>query len=328
MALLEIRDLVVAIDGPGGAARVVDGVSFAVEAGEIMGLVGESGSGKTMVGRAVMRLLPTRRARIAGGAVRLDGRDLAHLDEAAMRGVRGAGVTMIFQNPSSHLDPAMRVGEQVAEAVALHEGVGRRAALARAGELFAEVGIRDPLARLSAYPHEMSGGMKQRVMIAAALACRPKLLIADEPTTALDVTVQAQILRLLRDLRDRTGLAIVLITHDLGVVAATCDTVSVMYAGRIVERGPCRPLLGRPLHPYAAALVCSQPELAPPGRRLPAVPGQPPAAGEMPPGCRFHPRCDFAEPACAAHEIRLEEAGEGRRVACRRWADIAAVEAA
>jgi peptide/nickel transport system ATP-binding protein len=326
--LLAVRDLSIVIDTPAGEMTVVDGVSFDVAEGEIMGLVGESGSGKTMIGRALLRLLPTRRARIAGGSIGFAGRDLARLDEEAMRAVRGRDVTMIFQNPSSHLDPVMRVGDQVAEAVARRDGVGRRAARTRAGELFAEVGIVDPLRRLDAYPHELSGGMRQRVMIAAALACRPRLLVADEPTTALDVTVQKQILALLRTLRDRSGFAVILITHDLGVVAETCDSVGVLYAGRLVERGACADLLTRPLHPYTAGLVGSQPELAVPGRRLPAIPGQPPAQGEMPEGCRFHPRCDLGEPACTERDIALETiAGAGRAVACRRWPVLAAAEA-
>jgi peptide/nickel transport system ATP-binding protein len=326
--LLAVRDLRIVIDTPAGEIPVVDGVSFDVAEGEIMGLVGESGSGKTMIGRALLRLLPTRRARIAGGTIAFAGRDLARLDEEAMRAVRGREVTMIFQNPSSHLDPVMRVGDQVAEAVARRDDVGRRAARVRAGELFAEVGIADPVRRLDAYPHELSGGMRQRAMIAAALACRPRLLVADEPTTALDVTVQKQILTLLRTLRDRSGFAVILITHDLGVVAETCDSVGVLYAGRLVERGGCAELLTRPLHPYTAGLVGSQPELAVPGRRLPAIPGQPPAPGELPVGCRFHPRCGLAEPACTDRDITLETVpGGGRAAACRRWPVLAAAEA-
>jgi len=324
--LLSVRDLRIDIATPAGPLPVVDGVSFDVAEGEIMGLVGESGSGKTMIGRALLRLLPTRRARIAGGAMHFDGRDLARLDETAMTGVRGRDVTMIFQNPSSHLDPVMRVGDQVAETVMRRDGVGWRAARTRAGELFAEVGIAEPVRRLDAYPHELSGGMRQRVMIAAALACRPRLLVADEPTTALDVTVQKQILELLRTLRDRSGFAVILITHDLGVVAETCDSVGVLYAGRLVERGGCAGLLTRPLHPYTAGLVGSQPELAVPGRRLPAIPGQPPASDDLPPGCRFHPRCAHAEPTCTVGDIALETLPDGRAVACRRWPELAGAE--
>jgi peptide/nickel transport system ATP-binding protein len=322
MTLLSVRGLEIVVDGEGGPLSVVDGVSFDLGAGEIMGLVGESGSGKTMIGRALLRLLPGRRTRIASGSIQLGGRDITALDEAGMAELRGRDVTMIFQNPTSHLDPVMRVGDQVAEAAARRDGLGRKAARRRAVELFDEVGIADPRRRVDAYPHELSGGMRQRVMIAAALACRPRLLVADEPTTALDVTVQRQILALLRNLRARTGIAIILITHDLGVVAETCDSLAVLYAGRLVERGPCRDLLLRPLHPYTAGLVASQPELAPPGTRLPAIPGQPPAAGAGSPGCRFVPRCRHAEPACGGYVATLESAGAARAAACRRWRDM------
>ena len=298
--LLSVRDLHIVIDTDFGPVKVVDGVSFDVAKGVIMGLVGESGSGKTMIGRALLNLLPTRRARIDGGSIRLGGREVVGLDEAAMASLRGSEATMIFQNPAGHLDPVMRVGDQVAETVMRREGIGRAAARERAAELFNEVGIGEARRRIDAYPHELSGGMAQRVMIAAALACRPQLLIADEPTTALDVTVQRQVLRLLRSLRDRSGLAIILITHDLGVVAETCDSLGVLYAGRLVESGPCHDLLETARHPYTVGLVASQPELAPPGVRLPAIPGQPPNVGAWPSGCRFHPRCSHAEPPCAA----------------------------
>ena len=324
--LLSVRDLHVLIDTDLGSETVVDDVSFDVDEGVIMGLVGESGSGKTMVGRALLNLLPTRRARIDGGSIRLSGHEIVGLDETAMASLRGKEATMIFQNPAGHLDPVMRVGDQVAETVMRREGIGRAAARERAAELFDEVGINEARRRLEAYPHELSGGMAQRVMIAAALACRPKLLIADEPTTALDVTVQRQVLKLLRSLRDRTGLAIILITHDLGVVAETCDDLGVLYAGRLVERGPCHDLLELPRHPYTAGLVASQPELAASGVRLPAIPGQPPNVGAWPSGCRFHPRCDHAEPSCATTDIRLEPIDGGRAVACRRWREVAPFE--
>ena len=301
----------------------MDQVSFDIAEGEIMGLVGESGSGKTMIGRSLLKLFPTRRAHIAGGSISLAGQDITGLDEESMVKVRGRDATMIFQNPSSHLDPVKRAGDQVAETVAKRDGVSWNAARERAGVLFQEVGIADPRRRLDAYPHELSGGMRQRVMIAAALACRPRLLIADEPTTALDVTVQKQILDLLLALRDRTGLAMILITHDLAVVAECCDTIGVLYAGRLAEYGRCADVLLAPLHPYTQGLIASQPELAKRGERLPAIPGQQPGAGFWPSGCRFHPRCGFAEPECTTAASAMEQSGHEHIVACRRWRDLA-----
>jgi len=323
VALLSVQDLCVEFATPKGVVRAVDGASFDVAPGEVMGLVGESGSGKTVTCRSIMRLFPSRAARIAGGRILFEGRDLVPLDEAEMRALRGPQIAMIFQNPSSHLDPVMTVGEQVTEAITEHEGASRREARRRAAELLRQVGIPDPERQLDAFAHQFSGGMRQRVMIAAALSCRPKLLIADEPTTALDVTVQAQILRLLLDLRDRTGLAIILVTHDLGVVAQTCDSVAVMYAGRIVERAAKADLLCRPLHPYTEGLIRSQPEAAEPGRPLPSIEGQPPSLAALPEGCRFHPRCAYVEEACRVADIPLYAVGDGRVSACRRWEVLA-----
>ena len=323
MSLLSVRNLCVEFKTTDGTLRVVDGASFDVAPGEVMGLVGESGSGKTVTCRSILKLFPTRNARIAGGQILFDGRDLVPLDARAMREIRGRQIAMIFQNPSSHLDPVMTIGDQVSEAIIAHEGVSRREARRRAAELLRQVGIPDPERQLGAYAHQFSGGMRQRVMIAAALSCRPKLLIADEPTTALDVTVQAQILRLLLDLRDRTGLSIILVTHDLGVMAQTCDSVAVMYAGRIVERARKGDLLRRPLHPYTEGLIRSQPEAAPPGQPLPSIEGQPPSLAALPPGCRFHPRCSYAEPACEEEDIPLFAVGDARVSACRRWEVLA-----
>ncbi len=296
-----------------------DDVSFSLGPGEVMGLVGESGSGKTVTCRALMRLLPSRQARVIGGSVRIDGVDLMTLDEAAMMQVRGARIGMIFQNPMTHLDPVMTIGDQIAEPLRVHQGMSRAAALERAADLLRQVGIPDPGRRIRSYPHEFSGGMRQRAMIAAALAGSPKLLIADEPTTALDVTVQAQILRLLLELRERTGLAIILISHDLGVVAQICDTIAVMYAGRIVERAAKRTLLRQPLHPYTRGLIGSQPGTAPPQQELPSIGGQPPSLIDLPRGCSFHPRCAFAEPACRAQRPPLVEAARRHQTACLRW---------
>jgi len=322
MALLEVRGLSVAFGRGAQALSPVHAVSFDVEAGEVVGLVGESGSGKTVTCRAVIGLLPGR-ARLTAGSVRLDGRELVGMHEAAIRRLRGAAMAMIFQNPSSHLDPVMTVGEQIAEAVVYHERVPRRAARARARELLAAVGIADAEHQCEAYPHQFSGGMRQRVMIAMALACRPRLLIADEPTTALDVTVQAQILRLLLRLRDDSGLAIVLVTHDLGVVAQTCDRVAVMYAGRLLERGPKRDLLRHPLHPYTEGLIRSQPEATPPGRPLVPIEGQPPPLTAIPPGCPFHPRCAYAVEACRAGPLPEAEPRPGHVTHCHRWRVLA-----
>ena len=322
MPLLDVRDLSVAFVSQRGSLSAVDKVSFQVEPGEILGLVGESGCGKTVTCRSVLRLMPSARARITSGEIRFEGRDLMTLSEAEMRHMRGPSMAMIFQNPSSHLDPVMRIGDQIAESLFYHEGLSKREAWRRAGELLRQVGIPDAERQLEAYAHQFSGGMRQRAMIAAALSCRPKLLIADEPTTALDVTVQAQILRLLLELRDRTGLAIILITHDLGVVAQTCDSICVMYAGRIVERGPKAELLRRPLHPYTEGLIRSQPETAPAGRPLPSIEGQPPSLAELPAGCRFHPRCSYVEPLCRQADVPLTAVTSGRFSACRRWNEL------
>ena len=322
--LLEVADLSVEFETPHGVVRAVDEVSFALPEGEVLGLVGESGSGKTVTSRALIRLLPGRRARITGGTVRLQGVDLLSLREPEMRDVRGRAIGMIFQNPLTHLDPVMTIGDQVAEPLRTHDGLSRKEALRESVELLRQVGIPDPSSRLGAYPHEFSGGMRQRALIATALACRPKLLIADEPTTALDVTVQAQILRLLLELRDRSGLAILLITHDLGVVAQNCDSVAVMYAGRIVERAAKSDILRQPLHPYTEGLIGSQPGAADPGRELPSIPGQPPALTDLPGGCRFHPRCRYAEDRCATVRPPLEAAAPDRATACLLWRSLGA----
>jgi peptide/nickel transport system ATP-binding protein len=317
MSLLSVRALRIAL----GEQALVEDVDLDLAEGEVLGLVGESGSGKTLTCRALMRLLPAGRLRIAGGSILLNGRDLVALNEADMRKVRGVEIGMIFQNPSSHLDPVMRVGDQIAESVRYHEGASAREARARAVELLRQVGIPDPAQRAGAYPHEFSGGMRQRAMIAVALACRPKLLIADEPTTALDVTVQAQVLRLLLDLRDRLGLAILLVTHNLGVVAQTCDTLAVMYAGRVMEYGAKRELLRQPSHPYTEALLKCQPGWGGGSQVLSAIPGQPPVAGAFPGGCRFHPRCPRAADTCGRDRPALSSlegapAGKARLAAC------------
>jgi peptide/nickel transport system ATP-binding protein len=301
--LLEVRDLSIASIRHGIAQPIVDAVSFTVERGEILGMVGESGSGKTVTCRALMRLFPTSNLKITGGEIRLDGTDIAKAQEGELRKIRGRRIGMIFQNPSSHLDPIMSIGKQIGETLKVHKQITTQEARSLAVELLRQVGIPDPQNRVDNYPFEFSGGMRQRAMIALALACDPDLLIADEPTTALDVTIQAQILRLLLDLRDRRGLGAILITHDLAVVAQTCDRVAVMYAGRLCESGPKREVLKAPRHPYTRKLIACQPSAGiGNGGSFANIPGQPPSVTSYPLGCRFHPRCEKAMARCS-HEV-------------------------
>lgn len=309
--LIAIEGLRVAFDG----APALRGVDLSVAKGEAVGLVGESGSGKSVTWLAALRLLPTK-ARVQG-RVMLDGRDLLTAPEAELDAVRGGRVAMIFQDPASALNPVLSIGRQLGEALALHRGLSGGALAAQARRLLEQVGIPDPARRLSSYPHEMSGGQNQRVMIAMALAGEPDLLIADEPTTALDVTIQAQILDLLGDIRRDTGMALVLISHDLGVVAETCDRVAVMYGGRIVEEAPADALFAAPRHPYARGLLDALPPLHA-QRRLVAIPGAPPDPRAMPPGCAFAPRCAHVAPACVASPPPLRAIAPGRRTACAR----------
>jgi peptide/nickel transport system ATP-binding protein len=297
VTLLEVRDLRVHFATDDGLVRAVDGVSFAVEPGRTLGVVGESGSGKTVAALSVMGLTRDATARISG-EVRFDGRDLLSLPDDEIRRVRGRDIGMVFQDPLSSLHPFYRVGRQLVEAVRVHRPeVSRAAARTRAVELLDMVGIPEPARRVDAYPHELSGGMRQRAMIAMALANQPRLLIADEPTTALDVTVQAQILELIGRLQAELGMALVLITHDLGVVAEIADHIAVMYAGRIVERAPAPVLFGGPEHPYTWGLLRSIPRLdAPRGEELQPIPGRPPSLINLPGGCSFHPRCPYVRP--------------------------------
>ncbi|WP_428264414.1 ABC transporter ATP-binding protein [Haliangium sp.] len=313
-SLLEIEDLVTEFRTERGVVRAVDQVSLDIPSGKTLGLVGESGCGKSVTALSVMRLIPDPPGRIAGGAVRYKGDDLLALSESAMRAIRGNQISMIFQEPMTSLNPVYTVGEQVAEAVRLHQGASRRRALEVAVEMFHLVGIPSPSERVRNYPHEMSGGMRQRVMIAMALACRPDLLIADEPTTALDVTIQAQILDLLRSLQAELGMSILLITHDLGVVAETCEEVAVMYAGRIVERAATATLFSAPRHHYTAGLLRSVPSYGArePGARLQEIPGMVPSLHELPPGCAFQDRCPAVVEQCRRELPPLAPVGQSR----------------
>jgi oligopeptide/dipeptide ABC transporter ATP-binding protein len=294
----------------------VDGVSFAMDDGELVALVGESGCGKTLTGLALPRLLPEGATLDAQSSIRFRDAELTALPEPALRGYRGRRIAMIFQDPMTSLNPVMRVGKQIAEAIQAHRDIGRAAARTRAIELLAEVGLADPHVRVDAYPHQLSGGMRQRVMIAMALGGEPDLLIADEPTTALDVTVQAQILELLDRLRETRRMAVLLITHDLGIVAGRADRVLVMYAGRIVESSATAALFDTPAHPYTRGLLASIPRLEGDVARLTPIPGMVPRPDQWPDGCRFHPRCPVALARCATDVPALEPTGERHRTAC------------
>ena len=299
-----------------GDVRAVDGVDLAIRAGETVGLVGESGSGKSVTARSIMRLVPTPPGRYVAGRVLFRGRDLLTLSEREMQELRGGRIAMIFQDPMTFLNPLYSAGDQVAEAIRRHQGLGKAAARQRVVELFRTVGIPNPERRYDAYPHQLSGGLRQRVMIAIALSSRPELLIADEPTTALDVTIQAQILALLRDLQRQSGMSVLLITHDLGVVAETCETVAVMYAGRIVEHAPVDTLFADPEHPYSVGLMNAIPraELADVPPR--PIDGAPPDMIRLPAGCRFHPRCPYREPVCVEQDPPLIPLSPVHRSAC------------
>ena len=319
-ALLEVRDLRVSLSVPGGTVRAVDGVDLTVMPGETHAILGESGCGKSMTALSILRLLPAA-GRVVDGSVRLDGTDLLRLPEDAMRAVRGRRVAMIFQEPQSSLNPVLTVGDQIAEGVRRHQGLSRRAALRRAVELLEAVGIPDPSRRASEYPHQLSGGMKQRVMIATALAGEPDLLIADEPTTALDVTIQAQVLELLDQLRRERGMAVLLITHDLGVVAESAQRVAVMYAGQVVEEGVTADLFARPLHPYTRKLFAALPAVGKRGGALEVIPGTVPSLTAHVPGCRFAPRCDQAWALCRAAAPGWHPLGRGQGVRCHLYAE-------
>ena len=313
--LLEVRDLKTYFYTEEGIGRAVDGISFEVGKGETLGLVGESGCGKSVSALSVMRLISEPPGRIEDGQILLGGRDLLKLDEKEMCAIRGDDIAMIFQEPMTSLNPVLTCGFQIMEAVLLHQQVSKQEGRKRAIEMLKLVGIPAPEQRIDEYPHQMSGGMRQRVMIAMALSCNPGLLIADEPTTALDVTIQAQILDLLRQLQEELHMAILLITHDLGVIAEMADRVAVMYAGKIVEYTTTDRLFANPLHPYTCGLMESIPRLDQPRERLQIIPGMVPDAREFPTGCRFAPRCSLAEEICRQQETMLEERED------RHWVD-------
>ena len=314
MNLLEIKNLKLDFGTGAGAARAIDGVSFTIAAGETLCLVGESGCGKSVTAQSIARLVPTPPAHYIDGEILLNGRDTLKISNRELCDIRGGVVSYVFQEPGAALNPVFRIGAQIRESLKLHRP--EKATNAEVIRLLKLVGIPAPESRIKNYPFEMSGGMQQRVMIAMALASEPKLLVADEPTTALDVTIQAQILDLLRDLKQKFGMAILLITHNLGIVGDMADRVAVMYAGQIVELAPARELLRRPLHPYTRALMNSVPKLRADAERLSAIPGNVPRIGDFPPGCRFAPRCPIAKPECSTSAPELVEVEPGRLVRC------------
>ena len=325
--ILEVEALQIAFVSPDGIVRAVDGVSWQLQPGEMLGIVGESGCGKSVTAMSVLRLLPGPPAMVASGSIRFRGEELLTASEARMRELRGNAISMIFQDPMTSLNPVLTIGEQIAEVLILHQKLGKRAAWARAVEMLDLVGIPNPQQRIRDYPHQFSGGMRQRAMIALALACNPAVLIADEPTTALDVTIQAQIMELLARLRREMGTAIVLITHDLGVVAECCDRVVVMYAGNKVEEAPADTLFAAPAHPYTRGLLAAMPDLDAPvdsaHRRLAEIPGMVPSLKQAALGCRFAPRCAQADPGChsAIPPLLPMSASHGHLAACFRCSE-------
>jgi oligopeptide transport system ATP-binding protein len=322
--LLEVKNLRTSFFGKGGEVKASDDVSLTLDAGETLGLVGESGCGKSVTALSIMRLIPEPQGRILGGEVWLDGVDLLSLPETEMRDVRGAQIGMIFQEPLTSLNPVLSIGRQLTETLEIHLGMSKRAALSRAAELLQMVHIPDAASRLSDYPHQFSGGQRQRVMIAIALSCNPKLIIADEATTALDVTIQAQILELVTQLTKELGTALMIITHNLGVVARYADRVNVMYAGKIRESGGADEIYNVPSHPYTAGLLNAVPRLdRPKGSRLQSIEGEIPDMADLPGGCAYRPRCPYAVDQCATDDPPLVEVGDGHTAACWEWRNVA-----
>ncbi len=323
-AILEVENLQTQFFTSAGTVRAVDGITYSVNAGESVAIVGESGCGKSVSALSILRLIPDPPGRVVGGSIRFMGMDILALSDAEIRQVRGRRIAMVFQEPMTSLNPVLTIGRQLTETLEHHLGMTRKAADARASELLGLVGISDPKQRLAQYPHHLSGGMRQRVMIAMALCCEPELIIADEPTTALDVTIQAQILELMRDLSKRLGVALIIITHNLGVVARYADRVNVMYAGKIIEQGSAIQIYHQPSHPYTLGLLRSVPRLDRPRQaKLEPIEGQPPDLTRLGAGCAFRPRCRFAIDRCAREIPALEAVGEGHTSACWRRDDIA-----
>ncbi|SMY06117.1 ABC transporter ATP-binding protein [Flavimaricola marinus] len=323
--ILEVRDLQTTFDlSRTQSIKAVDGVSFDVHPGETLAIVGESGSGKSVTSLSIMGLLPKDVGRISGGSIKLGGNEISKYSDVEMRDIRGKEIGMIFQEPMTSLNPVHTIGQQIAEMVIRHEGLSKARARDRAIEMLNLVGIPEPKRRVDNYPHEMSGGMRQRAMIAMALSCEPRILIADEPTTALDVTIQAQMLELMQDLQEKIGMAIIFITHDLGVVAEIADRVVVMYAAQVVETGPVEDIFRTPRMPYTVGLMNSIPRLGSSINkvRLQAIPGSVPALSDLPQGCRFHPRCGYAADICRAALPPLEQAGDGHMIRCARWREL------
>jgi oligopeptide/dipeptide ABC transporter ATP-binding protein len=316
--LLELRNLAIGFDTEGGEIRPVQDVSLSIFPGQTLAVVGESGCGKSVTALSILRLIPSPPSKVIGGQVLFAGRDLLKLSEKEMRRVRGKDIAMIFQEPMTSLNPVFTVGDQIVEAVRLHQKVGVKQAYEIAEQAMHDVGIADPAKRLHEYPHRLSGGMRQRVMIAMALSCQPKLLIADEPTTALDVTIQAQILELLRKLQEARGMAVMLITHDLGVVAENADAVAVMYASKVVECAPVQELFDSPMHPYTEGLFRAMPRLGRADQRLETIAGTVPSPRRFPSGCKFHPRCPRmnGDPLCANQEPALREIQKEHWASC------------
>lgn len=318
MALLEMQDLKTFFTTKRGVVKAVNGVSYKVEAGKTLGVVGESGSGKSVTSREIMRLIATPPARIDSGEILFDGRDILKMSDDELRSIRGNRISMIFQEPMTSLNPVYTCGDQIMEVIRLHKGVSKKEARQMAIEMLREVGVQSPETRVDCYPHELSGGMRQRVMIAMALSCSPTLLISDEPTTALDPTIQAQILQLIKDMKKKLNMSVLFITHDLGVVAQNCDRVVVMYAGKIVEVAEVCELFDHPAHPYTQGLIMSIPKMSSDVEELYSIDGSIPSFGSLPSGCTFGPRCPYFTEECTKSEPVLKDIGGGHLCACHR----------
>ncbi|MDX1491453.1 MAG: ABC transporter ATP-binding protein [Pseudohongiellaceae bacterium] len=321
--LLEVSNLITEFDTDEGRVRAVDDVSFSVRKGETLGIVGESGCGKSVTAQSIMRLLPQPMGQIVGGKIEFKGQDLAQASIEQMQKIRGGHIGMVFQEPMTALNPVHTIGRQLTEIILLHKKISKQDALKEAVAMLEKVGIPAPEIRMGEYPHQLSGGMRQRVVIAIALACQPDLLIADEPTTALDVTIQAQILELIKELQKDMGMSVILITHDLGVIAETCSDVVVMYAGRVAEKGSVYDVFDKPTHPYTRGLLNSIPRLdSEPKSKLSIIPGMVPGLLDLPAGCRFENRCEFRQAGCSVKSPAIEEVGAGHEVSCFEWKNI------